>query len=116
MLGATEGDGVVGEVGDGLEDLAEAVVGGEGCGFEGLELGFEGAGLVGEGGGVCSGATEGGDLFGELVAMGLEGLGASDGVAAVAVDGVEVAEDDGWVCSAGAQFFFYQRQVGTDEC
>ena len=83
-----------------------------GCvGFEGVELGLEVGELGGEGGGVAAFALELAEVGGERVALGFEGFGLGDGVAAVAVDGVEVAEDDGGVGSAGAQFFFYKGKI-----
>ncbi len=48
VLVATDGDAVLREIGDGLEDCAETLVGGGGAGFEGLDLGLEGCGLLGD--------------------------------------------------------------------
>ena len=50
-----------------------------------------------------------------LVALGFEGFGLGDGVAAAAVDGGEVAEDGGGVHAAGAEFFFDEGQIGADK-
>ena len=116
MLVLADGDGVLGEVGDGLHDGAEAVVGLGGGGFEGVDLGFELAGLVGQGGGVGAVAAELGEVLGELVALGFEGLELGDGVAAGAVDGGEVAEGDGGVGATGTELLFNQGQIRPDKC
>ncbi len=115
VLVLADRDVVLGEVGQGLEDGAEAVVGLGGGGLEGVDLGLELAGLLGLGGGVGAGAAELGDLLGELVALGLEGLELGDGVATGAVDGGEVAEGDGGVGATGTQFLFNQGQIGPHE-
>jgi hypothetical protein len=98
-----------------LEDGLEALVGCCGAGLESVDFGFEGLGLFGDGGGIGSGLSEAGDLFGELVALGFEGFDLGDGFAALAVDGGEVAENDGRVHASGAQFFLYNGQAGPDE-
>ena len=72
--------------------------------------------MLGDGGGVGAGLAEPGDLFGELVALSLEGFDLGDGIATLAIDGGEVSEGDGGVHAAGAQFFLYDGQVGPDEC
>jgi len=87
------GDGVLGQVGDVLEQRAELLVGCAGGGFEGFALGLEFGELGGERGGVGALALELAEVGGELVALGLEGLGLGDGVAAAGVDGGELAED-----------------------
>ena len=110
------GNGVLREIGEGLHDLAQTLVGGHGYGFERLDFGFEDAGLFGLGGGVGSGLAELCDLFGELVALGLEGFKLGDGFTAFAVDCGEVAEGDGGVHAAGTQLFFYQGQVCPNKC
>ena len=116
MLVGADGDGVLGEVGERLHDLAKTLVGCHGYGFEGVDFGFEGASALGLGGGVGAGFAELGDLFGELVAFGLEGFDLGDGVAALAVDSGEVGEDLGWVHATGAEFFFDKGQICPDKC
>ena len=112
VLVLADGDGVLGQVGQRLHDLAQTVVGG-GCGcFERLHLGLECAGLLGLGGGVRAFAAELRDLFGELVALGLQGLDLRDGLAPLAVDGGEISERDGGIHAPGAQFFFDKGQIG----
>ena len=114
LVGA-DGDDVLGEVGDGLQDGAKLVVGGGGGGFEGVGLGFELGELGGEGGGVAAFALELAEVGGELVALGFEGFGLGDGVAAAGVDGGEIAEDGCGVSVAGAEFLFDEGQVGPDK-
>ncbi len=111
-----DGDGVLREVGERLHDFAKTLVGCHGYGFEGFDFGFEGPGALGLRGGVGAGFAEAGDLFGEFVALGLEGFDLGDRVAALAVDGGEVGEDDGGVHATGAEFFFDKGQIGPDKC
>ncbi len=105
-----------GEVGQGLHDLAQALVGG-GCGlFEGVYLGLQSAGPLGLGGGVGAFAPQLCNLFGQLVSLGLQGFDLGNGIATFAVDGCEVTQCDGRVHAARAQFFLYQGQVRPDKC
>ncbi len=115
MFVGADGNGVLGEVWDGLEDGLEAFVCCGGPGFEFIHLRFKSPGLLGLSGGIGSGFAEAGDLFGELIALGLEGFDLGDGFAALAIDRGEVSEDDGGVHAPGAQFFLYNGQVGPDE-
>ena len=114
-LGGADGDGVLGQVGDGLHQFAELVVGGGGGGFERVGLGLEVGELGGEGGGVAAFALELAEVGGELVALGLEGFGLGDGFAAARVDSGEIAEDGGGVHVAGAEFLFDEGQIGPDK-
>ncbi len=52
------------------------------------------------------------DLFGELVALGLQRFDLRDGLATFAVDCGEIAEHHCGVHAPRAQFFFYKGQVG----
>jgi hypothetical protein len=51
-----------------------------------------------------------------ISSVGFEGFDLRDGVAALAVDGGEVGEDDGGVHAPSAEFFFNQGQIGPDKC
>ena len=57
-FGGADGDGVLRQIGDGLHEFAELVVGCCCVGFEGVGLGFEVGELGGEGGGVTAFALE----------------------------------------------------------
>ena len=114
VLGLAEGDGVLWEVGEVDEERAELVVGGAGGGFESLGLRFEGVGLLADGGGVGAFAFELAELGRKGVALGFEGFSLGDGGAALGVQSGEVGEGRG-VSAAGAQFFFYLREIGPHE-
>ena len=116
VLGFAERDGGAGEIGERLQDLLEALVGGCGCLLERVGAVFEGAGLGHDGFGILPGALEGGDFCGEAVALGLEGFKLGDGVAALGVDGVEVAEERGGVCAAAAEAVFKRAEVCAYPC
>ena len=60
-------------------------------------------------------ALEFAEVGGELVALGFEGLGLGDGLAAAAVNGGELAEDLGGIHVAGAELFFYDGEVSPDK-
>ena len=79
MLGGAGGDVVVGKVGEGLEELAEALVGVGGAGFELVGFFFEGGGLRGNKGDGAAFALDAAELGGEGIALGLEGLSFGDG-------------------------------------
>ena len=92
------------------------MIGGGGCCFERLHLSFEGAGLLGLSGCVCACAAEFGDLFGELVALGLQGLKLRDGLAPFAVDRGKVTQRGGGIYAPGAQFFLNKGQIAPHKC
>ena len=112
VLVLADGDAVVRQIGQRLHDLAQTLVGG-GCRcFERLHLGLEDAGLLGLGGGIRAFAAELRDLFGQLVALGLQRLDLRDGLATLAVDCGEIAKRDSGIHAPGAQFFFDKGQIG----
>ncbi len=103
---------VAGEVGQGLHDLAQTVVG-VGCRcFKRLRPGLEYASLLGLGGGVRAFAAKLRDLFGELVALGLQRLDLRNGLAPLAVDCCKISEHYSGIHAPGAQFFFDKGQIG----
>jgi len=55
---------------------------------------------------VCAFAAEFRDLFGQFVAVGLQGLNLRDGLTPFAVHCGKVTQRGGGVYSPGAQFFF----------
>jgi hypothetical protein len=116
VLVLADGNAVLGEVRKRLHHFAQTFVQGHGYGFERLHLGLQGACLLGLGGCVGAFAAQRCDLFGELVALGLQGFELRDGVAAFAVHGAEVAKCGSRVHATGAQFFFYKGEVRPDKC
>ena len=104
----------LGRLGICSRSAAHLEVGFGGAGFEGGDAVFEGGGLERYGGDVFAFALEAADLLREGVALGLEGLDLGDGGAACGVERGEVCEE-GRVGAALPQFFFDQREVGTDK-
>ncbi len=113
-LGGSGGDGVLREVGEGVEEVAEFEVGGGGGGFELGGAGLEGVGLGRDGGGVAAFALEAAEVCGELVALLLEGFELGDGGAAVGVELGEAGEQGG-IGATEAKFFDDERQVRPDK-
>ena len=109
-LGGAGGDGVMGKVGEGLEELAKFEVGFGGAGFELLGLFFERGGLGGDEGDVGSFAPEAAELRREGVALGLEGFSFGDGRATGCVEIGKSLEECG-VYAAETEFCFDQREI-----
>ena len=107
---------VVGQVRQRLQDLAQTFVSRYGGSFQRLYLGLERASLLSLRRCVAACAPKLRNLFGQLVALRLQRLDPSDGVAAFAVDLSEVAQSGGGLGSSRAQFFFNQGQIGPHKC
>ncbi len=114
VLGAADGDAVLGQVGQGFEQGTEPEVERGGSGFERVGPGFQVGRLGADRRGVGAGTLEAAELLGERVALRFQGLGFGDRGAAV---GVELGKtlDQGGVCSAGAKFFRDKREIGTQK-
>jgi hypothetical protein len=111
VLVLAHGHAVLGQVGQGLHEFAQTFIGGGGGCFERLHLCLECAGLLGLRGGVCACSAEFGDLFGQLVALRLQGFNLGNGLAAFAVYRGKITKRGGGIHAPGAQFFLYQGQI-----
>jgi hypothetical protein len=80
------GDGITGEVGDGLQQGAELCIGGVGRGLQRLQLVFERRCLERDGSNVLALTLQLAELLRECVALRLDGLSLGDGGAAFPVE------------------------------
>ncbi len=118
MLVLADGDGVLRQVGEGLHDLAELVVGVSSCRFERLDLGLQSACLFGLSScvGLCLRAAA---LAISSVSLLRWALSVSTWVMASrrsrSIAG-KIAENGGGIHAARAQFFFDKGEVGPDKC
>ncbi len=106
-----DGNAVVGQVGQRLQDLAQTFVGRPCRRLERLHLSFKDAGLFGLGGCVCALAAELRDLFRQFVSLGLQGLNLCNGLSTFPVYSGEVAKSGGRIHATRTQFFFDKGQI-----
>jgi hypothetical protein len=110
VLGGAGWDGVVREVGQGLEQFAELEVRACSTGFEDLGIFFEGGGLSGDERDVGAFALEAAKLCGQGIALGFEGLSFGDGRTPFGIERGKSLEECG-VYATQTEFFFDQREI-----
>jgi hypothetical protein len=110
VLGGAGGDGVVGKVGEGLEEFAETEVGIGRTGFELVSFFLEEGGLCSNESNVAAFALDAAELGGEGIALGLEGLSFGDGRAPFCIERGKSLEE-ARVYATQTEFFFDQREI-----